>query len=90
MRHFVAVLLQSVAVLLQLLRHPNFLIYRDLLLFVAVVAVFLENSENQFFKKIGEKSSKCIFMQFSIHKKGIEFSFNPQKRHWILYPKKVY
>lgn len=51
LRHFVAVLSQSVAVLSQLLKHTIFLIYRDLYLFVAVVAVFLENSENQFFKK---------------------------------------
>lgn len=46
LRHFVAVLSQSVAVLSQLLKHSIFLIYRDLSLFVAVVAVFLENSEN--------------------------------------------
>lgn len=52
LRHFVAVLSQSVAVLSQLLKHTIFLIYRDLYLFVAVVAVFLENSENQFFKKM--------------------------------------
>lgn len=65
LRHFVAVLSQSVAVLSQLLKHSIFLIYRDLSLFVAVVAVFLENSENQFFKKlVGFESILHIYTVF--------------------------